>query len=101
MMIVTMIGGLIALKYTVSFYSWKLFTLIYTSLWLLRLLLIFLGERIGTVLIWGREFRFNAIIGQYYDNASRIVTPWPFLIFWFINYLFASMQEKQSHSAKD
>jgi hypothetical protein len=87
MMGVTVIGGIIALYLTVDKKLLKLFLIIYLFLWLLRIAMLYLSQYIGEVSVFGRAFRFDVIIPNYYENVSRITTPLPFILFWFINYL--------------
>ena len=90
MMAATVIGGIIALKYTVPPKSLYIFLLVYIFLWILRFCMFYLANYIGEATVFNRSFRFDLIIPNYYDNVSRIGTPLPFIIFWFINYLFTS-----------
>jgi hypothetical protein len=90
MMMVTAIGGIIALKYTVPLKSLKIFLLVYSFLWLFRFCMLYLANYIGEATILNKTFRFDLIIPSYYENVSRIGTPLPFIIFWFINYLFTN-----------
>ena len=88
MMAVTVIGGFISLKYTVPAKSFYVFLLIYIFLWIFRFCMFCLANYIGEAHLFNRTFRFDLIIPNYYENVSRIGTPLPFIIFWFINYLF-------------
>lgn len=88
MMLVTIIGGIISLYITLPKSSFKIFIVVYSCLWVVRILMLSLADRIGEVMIFGRPFRFDLIIPSYYENVSRLGTPLPFIIFWFINYLF-------------
>ena len=99
MMILTVAGGIISLRNTVSFYSFKLFLKIYIGLWILGFLVIYAGNQIGEVFILNRHFKFDQILKYHYENFSRISTPLPFIIFWFINYIF-SKQEINTESFK-
>ena len=90
MMAATVIGGIIALKYTVPPKSLYIFLLVYIFLWILRFCMLYLANYIGEATIFNKTFRFDLIIPNYYENVSRIGTPLPFIIFWFINYLFTS-----------
>jgi hypothetical protein len=87
MMGVTVVGGIVALYLTVDKKLLRLFLIIYLSLWLLRIAMLYLSQHIGEVSVFGRTFRFDVIIPNYYENVSRITTPLPFILFWFINYL--------------
>ena len=92
MMVITVVGGIISLKKTVSFYSFKLFLKIYSGLWILGLVVIYTGNQIGDVFILNRHFKFDQILKYHYENFSRISTPLPFIIFWFINYIFSKQE---------
>lgn len=100
MMVITVVGGIISLKKTVSLYSFKLFLKIYIGLWILGFLVIYAGNQIGEVFILNRNFKFDQILKYHYENFSRISTPLPFIIFWFINYIF-SKQEINSESFEE
>jgi hypothetical protein len=88
MMIPTIIGGIIVLKYTVSPYSFKVFLIGYSALWILRIVLMYIAEQIGEATLLGRTYRFDLIIGSYYKTVSRLDTHLPFVLYWFITYLF-------------
>ena len=89
MMLVTIIGGVLALKLTVSPGALKVFLLIYISLWALRYLLLYIAIHLGQVNIFGKIFHFDIIVPGYYKTVSRLETPLPFVTFWLINHLFA------------
>ena len=89
MTLLTVIGGVIALKYTVSFNSFKVFLKIYGCLWILEYIVIYTGNQIGEVFMLNRIFKFNEILKYHYQNYSRLSTPLPFITFWFINYIFS------------
>jgi hypothetical protein len=89
----TIIGGILALKYTVSPKTLRVFLIIYASLWALRYLFLFLGEQLGEVYLFNKSFRFDLIMASYYRTVSRLETPLPFIIFWFINYLFSKLDK--------
>lgn len=88
MLIPTIIGGLIALRMTISAKSFKIFLLVYACLWVFRFIALYIGNQLGEVYIFGRAYRFDLIIFNYYQTVSRLQTPLPFIIYWFINYLF-------------
>ncbi len=88
MMLATIVGGLISLYITLPKSSFKIFIIVYGCLWVIRLVMLTLATNIGEVEIFNRPFRFDLIIPNYYENVSRLGTPLPFVIFWFINYLF-------------
>ena len=87
-LIPTIIGGIIALHLTVPPRSLKIFLIVYFSLWAFRFLLLFAANRIGEAHIFNRVYRFDLIVGNYYRTVSRLDTHLPFVLFWFINYLF-------------
>ena len=84
----TIIGGIIALKFTVPNKPLKIFLIVYFSLWALRYLILFTADTIGKVHLFNRTFQFDLIIANYYKTASRLETPLPFIIFWFIYYFY-------------
>ena len=88
-MIVTIIGGMIALKYALSSASFRIFILIYCSLWLVRLTIIFIGNQIGQTTIGNKNYNIDFIISNYYRFVSRLDTPLPFIIYGLINYIFS------------
>ncbi len=89
----TIIGGIIALNYTVPKKFLKIFLIIYFSLWALRYLVLFAADNVGEVYLFNRTFRFDIIIANYYKTASRLETPLPFVIFWFIYYFYTRMEK--------
>ena len=102
MWIPTMIGGMIALKLTIPARSFKLFVIVYIVLWILRFTLLYVGNKLGEVIIFNRPFQFNLIFYNYYRNVSRLDTHLPFVLYWFINYLFTivvKQQEKEEETA--
>ena len=101
MMVITVVGGIISLKKTVSIYSFKLFLKIYSGLWILGLVVIYTGNQIGDVFILNRHFKFDQILKYHYENFSRISTPLPFIIFWFINYIFSKQEALVREKNKD
>ncbi len=93
MMLATIVGGIVSLYCTVTPKALKIFLIVYCCLWIIRIGMLYLAERIGIVTIGQRIFHFEIIIPNYYENVSRIGTPLPFVIFWFINYLFNNNQK--------
>jgi hypothetical protein len=89
-MIVTIIGGMIALKYALSSSSFRIFILIYCSLWIVRLTIIYIGNQIGQTTIGNKNYNIDFIISNYYRFVSRLDTPLPFIIYGLINYIFSS-----------
>jgi len=96
----TIIGGLIALRMTISAKSFKIFLLVYGCLWILRFIALYIGNQLGEVYIFGRAYRFDLIIFNYYQTVSRLQTPLPFIIYWFINYLFTVTLLPKDNSEK-
>lgn len=88
MMIVTIIGGIISLYFTVSHRSFKIFLIAYCCLWALRYPINLAGEKIGEIVILNKHLRFDWFIFRYYDNITHICSPLAFLIFWFIDHFF-------------
>ncbi|MBL0356306.1 MAG: hypothetical protein IPP72_05200 [Chitinophagaceae bacterium] len=102
-LIPTIIGGIIALKLTVPPRSLKVFLIVYIGLWVLRLILMYAANKIGEAYVFNRVYRFDLIVASYYKTVSRLDTHLPFVLFWFINYLFTVVlkpaetdREKQS-----
>jgi len=89
-MIVTIIGGFLSLRYTMSIIAFKLFAKIYVGLWLLSVFIHFLGNWIGEVYLFQRTFNFKLILSYHYENYTRLKTPMPFIVYWFINYIFSN-----------
>ena len=96
MMLATIVGGIVSLYYTVSPKALKIFLIVYGCLWVIRIGMLYLANQIGIVIIGQRVFHFEIIIPNYYENVSRVGTPLPFVIFWFINYLFNNNQNTVS-----
>ena len=93
MMLATIVGGIISLYYTVTPKALKIFLIVYGCLWVIRIGMLYLANQIGIVTIGQQVFHFEIIIPNYYENVSRVGTPLPFVIFWFINYLFNNNQK--------
>lgn len=91
----TIIGGMVALRLTLPLRSFKLFVIVYTCLWVLRFTLLYFANQIGEVHLANRTYRFDLIIYNYYRNVSRLDTHLPFVMYWFINYLFTIVIKQQ------
>ncbi len=91
----TIIGGLVALKLTLPPRSFKLFVIVYIILWILRFTLLYVGNTMGEMKLFGRPYRFDLIFYNYYKNVSRLDTHLPFVLYWFINYLFTKVVKQQ------
>lgn len=91
----TIIGGLVALRITLPSRSFKLFVIVYATLWILRFTLLYFANQIGEIQVSNRTYRFDLIIYNYYKNVSRLDTHLPFVMYWFINYLFTIVLKQQ------
>ena len=96
----TIIGGIIALKLTIPLRSFKLFVIVYIILWILRFTLLYIGNKLGEVTILNRTYHFELIFYNYYKNVSRLDTHLPFVLYWFINYLFTIVVKQQQEEEK-
>lgn len=96
----TIIGGLVALKFTLPPRSFRLFVIVYTILWILRFTFLYFANQIGELTILNRTYRFDLIIYNYYRNVSRLDTHLPFVMYWFINYLFTTVLKQQEKKAE-
>ena len=65
------------------------------------MMLLIIAAKIGLVTIMGRNFRFDLIIFNYYENVSRIATPLPFILYWFINYLLFDKKQSDTSVEKE
>lgn len=95
MMIITIAGGIISLWLTLPKKQLYLFLAIYVALWMLRFLVLFLADKIGTVVLMGNSYRLDVIIPNYYSSVSRLATPLPFVVFWLISYYFIGRSNAQ------
>lgn len=104
MMIVTIIAGLTALRFTVSARSFKIFLLAYIGLWILRIPVNYLIENAANI-EWlqnkGYDKMVNHVLFKYYDGVTRICTPLPFIIYWFILYFFELINKRFSVLSSD
>lgn len=87
MLIVTILGGLIALYQVVTVVSFRIFVTVYIALWLFRFLIYYLVFKVGQIHLLGRDFNLHIIVPSYYSTVSRLETPLPFIIYWFVNYV--------------
>jgi hypothetical protein len=92
MVLITILGGMLALRLTVSSRSFYYFLAAYLGLWALRYFMLFLGDQIGELKIMGKVYRLKYIIPNYYANVSKLATPFPFILYWLVNYLFAQKE---------
>ncbi len=95
MWVPTIIGGIVALRLTVPPRSFRLFIIVYIILWMLRFTLLYFANQIGEINFMHRTYRFDLIIYNYYKNVSRLDTHLPFVMYWFINYLFTMVIKQQ------
>jgi len=100
-MIPTIIGGLIALKYTVPAKPFKIFVMVYFSLWVVRYIVLFAANQIGTVFLFSKTFHLDLIIANYYKTASRLETPLPFVLFWFIYFFYTKIENPKGGSSEN
>lgn len=101
MWIPIIIGGMIALKITIPPRSFRLFVLVYCLLWFLRFALLYAGNKLGQVTIFNRPYRFDLIFYNYYKSVSPLDTHLPFVLYWFINYLFTMVIKQQNKKEED
>ncbi len=88
MMLVTIIAGLIALRFTVSARSFMVFFIVYTCLWLIRIPVNYVISTAADNMHWLKKYALDWVLFKYYDSVTRICTPLPFVIYWFIIYFF-------------
>jgi hypothetical protein len=91
--IVAAIGGIIALRFTVSPASFRIFLIVYSALWMLRLLFLYLGTTMMPVHLGSKAFDIPAILTNYFTFVFRLDTPLPFMFFWLIDYLFVKQKK--------
>lgn len=92
--IVAAVGAIIALKFTVSVASFRLFLYVYGALWALRLLILYIGTKMGPIHLGNKAFDIPAILTNYFTFVFRLDTPLPFMFFWLIDYLFTRQPKK-------
>jgi hypothetical protein len=101
-MLATIIGGIIALRLTVSQRALRIFILIYACLWAIRFIILYAAIHIKEINFFGRIFHLDLIIPGYYNTVSRIGTPLPFIIFWLINHIFSiNKSNVPQHAGKE
>jgi hypothetical protein len=88
MWIPTIVGGIIALRLTLPIRSFKFFVIMYSFLWVVRFTMLYAGYKLGAVYIFHHTYRFDIIVSNYYKTVSRLDTHLPFVLYWFINYLY-------------
>lgn len=91
----TVFGGILALKLTVNKKSLKLFLIIYTALWIFRIVVVYVASQIKDVYFLGRILHLDIIITNYYSQVSRLETPIPFVVYWLIKSFFESVKISQ------
>jgi hypothetical protein len=82
------VGGIISLKFAVSPASFRIFLILYSALWVLRLLILYLGTKMGAIQLGNKAFDIPAILTNYFTFVFRLDTPLPFMFFLLIDYLF-------------
>jgi hypothetical protein len=87
--IAAVIGGIVALKFTVSKASFRIFLLAYCSLWALRLFILYVGTKTAPIPLGHKTYDLPAILTNYFTFVFRLDTPLPFMFFLVIDYLFA------------
>jgi len=90
--IVAAIGGIIALKLTVSPASFRIFLYVYGGLWLLRLLTLYVGTKMAAIQPGNKAFDIPAILTNYITFVFRLDTPLPFMFFWLVDYFFKNRE---------
>jgi hypothetical protein len=86
--IVATIGAVIALKFVVSPASFRIFLIVYSALWMLRLLILYMDNKISPIQLGNKAFDISAILTNYFTFVFRLDTPLPFMFFLLIDYLF-------------
>ncbi len=94
----TIIGGIISLGLTIPTRSLRIFLIVYTFLWVFRFVVLYIANHIGEAYIFHRVYRVDLIVGNYYKTVSRLDTHLPFVIYWFINYIYTTLQKKKPAS---
>jgi len=97
----TIIGGIISLGLTIPRRSLKIFLIVYTFLWVFRFVVLYVANRIGEAFIFHRVYHIDLIVGNYYKTVSRLDTHLPFVIYWFINYIYTSLYSKKEQPADE
>jgi hypothetical protein len=85
-----------SLWYTVPKKPFKIFVIVYFSLWALRYIILFTAKNIGQIQAFGKPFHIDLIVSNYYKTASRLETPLPFILFWLIYYCYTIMGKPAS-----
>ncbi|MDB5275523.1 MAG: hypothetical protein JWR61_478 [Ferruginibacter sp.] len=94
MMITSSFGGIILVGFVLSFKSFKTFLLFYFGLWLLRFILLWIGNQIGQIHLWNRTFQADWIIANYCTYIFRLDAPFSFIIFLFVYTVFSKREKK-------
>jgi hypothetical protein len=87
------IGGIVALKFTVSKPSFRIFLMAYCSLWALRLFILYVGTKASPIHLGHKTYDLPAILTNYFTFVFRLDTPLPFMFFLVIDYLFTSTKK--------
>lgn len=92
-MITSVLGGILLVGCILSRKSFQTFLLIYTGLWILRFLLLFIGNQIGQVTFGTRHFQADWIIANYCTYIFRLDAPFSFIIFLFVYTVFSKREK--------
>jgi hypothetical protein len=63
---------------------------------ILRYIIIYGSNQIANNNSGLHQIQFNVILTKYFASISRLDTPLPFIIFWFINYFFTGGLKKEA-----
>jgi hypothetical protein len=88
MMFTSMLGGVVLVGFILSTKSFKTFLLFYFGLWLLRFIVLWVGNQIGQIHIWNRTLQADWIIANYSNYIFRLDAPFSFIIFLFVYSFF-------------
>ncbi len=95
MMLIAIAGGMFSLRLTLPQSSFRIFLMFYCGIWALRLLLLFIGNNIGQIAVFNKHINIDFVIANYYQNVSRLDTPFPFIIYWLVSYFFFTRVEEK------
>ncbi len=88
MMITSILGGVVLVGFILSIKSFKTFLLFYFGLWLLRFILLWVGNQIGQIHVGNRTLQADWIIANYSNYIFRLNAPFSFIIFLFVYSFF-------------
>ncbi len=90
------LGGILIMKFYVSKKGFRLFLLVYLSLWagyFLIKFIFFLLIKFHLAQVTNRD-SFNFLLGYMY--FTKLLTPIPFIFLWLVDRIFYTEQKKQS-----